>query len=115
MKDALPGSYPMRVEIQDNFDQKAVQYIYAQIHWADPYIQEAYSQRIIRSRDWDDLRADDAISLAELIKMVIEANDIQKYNKLIDTEIYPDLPKTSWYSKYMVTADIHNIWRKGTL
>lgn len=106
-----PGTYPVRVEIRNNYDKRDMIRKSVRIHWASPYVQTAHDRRIIRSQSIWDVRPDDPVNMAEFVKMVLEASDIDiTTNTNPDPNVYRDIKAGQWYTKYFITANEADIW-----
>lgn len=93
------GETIVRLEVKDEDGEVTSTIRTLSLHWASPYLDELDRANIMNGYDGD-MRPDQEITRAELLKVVIEAMDENLYGMTYQGD-FSDVSKTDWHWKYV--------------
>lgn len=97
------GDVTVRVEVKDEDGQISIDYLTVSLHWASDYLDYLKDRGIISGYSGGDLAPDQQVTRAELLKMVMEAIDVNKYGHT-HQDYFSDVSNTDWFDTYVELA-----------
>jgi len=100
--DEGTGEISVRLEVKDEDDEVATAVQTVSIHWASPYLEELKDAGIMRGYSGD-MKPDQNITRAELLKIVLEGVDTNM-NSMTYKGYFTDVKSSDWHWKYVEKA-----------
>jgi PKD repeat protein len=97
------GEIVVKVEVKDEEDQISYALKTVTLHWASEYLDYLKDNGIIKGYSDGDLAPDREVTRAELLKMVMEATDVNKYGHSYEG-YFSDVLNTDWHYAYIEIA-----------
>ncbi len=97
------GEITVKVEVKDEEDQISYAILTVDLHWASEYLDYLKDNGIIKGYSDGDLAPDREVTRAELLKMVMEATDVNKYGHTYEA-YFSDVLSTDWHYAYVEIA-----------
>ncbi|MBT5017042.1 PKD domain-containing protein [Candidatus Peregrinibacteria bacterium] len=97
------GEIVVKVEVKDEEDQVSYDLTTVTLHWASEYLDYLKDNGIISGYSGGDLAPDREVTRAELLKMVMEATDVNKYGHSYEG-YFSDVAATDWHYSYVEIA-----------
>ncbi len=101
-EDEGTGDITIRLEVKDADGEVSTATETIWIHWASPYLEDLRSQGVIRGYSGD-MRPDQNITRAELLKIVLEAQNENMYGMTYQG-LFSDVSSSDWHWKYVEKA-----------
>ncbi len=96
------GELVVKMEVKDEEDQVSYALVTVNLHWASEYLDYLKDNGIIKGYSGD-LAPDREVTRAELLKMVMEATDVNKYGHSYEG-YFSDVLNTDWHYSYVEIA-----------
>lgn len=97
------GEVTVRVQVKDIDGEISTATLTVHLHWASAYMDHLKDNGIIQGYSGGDLAPDQQVTRAELLKMVMEAMDVNKYDHSY-TGYFTDVARTDWHVAYVELA-----------
>jgi len=101
-EDDGTGDFIIRLEVKDEDGEVSTAYETINIHWASTYLEELKDLGIMKGYSGD-MKPDQNITRAELLKIVLEATDTS-VSGMTYKGYFNDVGKTDWHWKYVEKA-----------
>ncbi len=102
------GTLSVRVEVQDEDGEISTAISEVHIHWASQFMEYFRKRGVLRGYENGDLKPDQAITRAELTKVILETLKIRKSSSGFQ-DIFSDVKRNDWFYRYVLTAYEENI------
>jgi hypothetical protein len=76
--------------------------------WYFSYVMAGHEKGIINGYDDGNFKPDTTVNLAELLKIIVLAGDVDLETD-IDDDVFIDVPKSEWYAPHALYARNHNV------
>lgn len=94
------GEIVVKVEVKDEEDQISYALTTVNLHWASSYMDYLKDSGIMKGYSDGDMAPDREVTRAELLKMVMEATDVNKYGHTYQG-YFSDVVSADWYYAYV--------------
>lgn len=98
------GEISVRLEVKDEDDETSHAIKNISLHWASPYLQEMKEQGIMTGYTGGDMKPNQAITRAELTKMVLKAIS-ETTSGVQYSSLFSDVSTSDWFWSYVLKAE----------